>query len=114
MRDGGIVRGVNALQRICGGERTDSRRNAWSICGRPTHRRWAIKAPPLASQTAMDLSDQSADGHEARITARCRRVDAQRALDHQAFQGNAGFAFGQAVHADNRAATLGNLLADGA
>src|SRR5688572_22095480 len=52
------------------------------------------------------------DGHQTGVTTRRGGIDAQCTLDHQTLQRNVGFALRQTMNPDNRAGTLGHLLAD--
>ena len=54
------------------------------------------------------------DGHQTRIATRRSGVNAQRAFNHQTLQRNVGLALGQALNPNDRAGTLGNLLANAA
>ncbi len=60
------------------------------------------------------LDDALTDGHQAGVTARGRGVDAERTLHQQAFQQEVGFPAREALHRNNGAAALRNLLAQGA
>ena len=86
----------------------------WKTRAAIVHRspqRGALVEKPAAFST---LRCRSANGHQAGVAARCRRVHAQGSFDQQALQRDVRVAGRQADHGDQRTVAAGELLADAA